>query len=126
MPDPLDNWRWRNPLPQGNALDGIAFGAGRFVAVSRAGSIATLPDGVLWTPTYVGGNLAAVRFFNDIFLARGTILISPDGITWTPQSAGTRCAMSHMAMVDMWRSVRLAHNPAGLGKAKPTEINTRT
>jgi hypothetical protein len=31
--DPLDQWTWRNPLPQGNSLFGIAYGNNQFVAV---------------------------------------------------------------------------------------------
>jgi hypothetical protein len=35
--------------PQGNALQGAAYGGGRFVAVGRAGSILSSADGLTWT-----------------------------------------------------------------------------
>src|SRR5215831_3167031 len=41
-------WSWINPLPQGNALSAVAYGAGRFVAVGRAGTILVRPDGGAW------------------------------------------------------------------------------
>src|SRR5512136_2088465 len=44
--DPLDNWHWRNPLPQGNTLQGVTYGNGTFVAVGENGTILTSPDGV--------------------------------------------------------------------------------
>jgi hypothetical protein len=36
----LDVWNWRNPLPQGNSLNSVAYGNGQFLAV---GNGATLP-----------------------------------------------------------------------------------
>lgn len=42
----LDNWHWRNPLPQGNTLFGVTYGNGTFVAVADYGTIITSPDGV--------------------------------------------------------------------------------
>ena len=44
--DPLDNWHWRNPLPQGNHLSGISYGNGCYVAVGSHGSVLT-EDGFL-------------------------------------------------------------------------------
>jgi len=36
--NPLEQWDWRNPLPQGNNLAGIRFIDGRFVAVGAGPS----------------------------------------------------------------------------------------
>lgn len=47
--DPLDNWHWRNPLPQGNWLNGITYGNDTFVTVGDSGTILTSPDGIEWT-----------------------------------------------------------------------------
>jgi hypothetical protein len=41
-------WRWANPEPQGNTLQGVAHGGGRYVAVGRAGSILSSADGLSW------------------------------------------------------------------------------
>ncbi len=46
--DPLDNWSWRNPLPQGNWLNGVTYGNNTFVAVGGGGSILTSHDGISW------------------------------------------------------------------------------
>jgi hypothetical protein len=42
-------WQWVNPLPQGNTLLAVAYGAGHYVAVGRAGSIVASEDGVSWS-----------------------------------------------------------------------------
>ena len=41
-------WNWVNPLPQGNALQAVTWGNGRYVTVGRAGTILTSADGVSW------------------------------------------------------------------------------
>ena len=92
--DPLDNWHWRNPLPQGNSFNGVAFGNGVFVAVGQLGTIMVSSDGVGWQirPSGVRDNLSAVAFGNGMFVAvgeNGTILISPNGFNWTPGTSVT-------------------------------------
>jgi hypothetical protein len=37
--DPLDHWHWRNPLPQGNNLLGMAYGNDSFIAIGDYGTI---------------------------------------------------------------------------------------
>ena len=37
--DLLDQWYWRNPIPDGNDLNGVAYGNGTFVAVGTGGTI---------------------------------------------------------------------------------------
>ena len=89
--DPLDNWQWRNPLPQGNSLNGVTYGNGIFVVVGDLGTIFTSPDGVTWTQRSSGTtyNLNAVTYGNGIFVAVGeTILTSPDGVAWTESNPG--------------------------------------
>jgi len=88
---PLDNWNWRYPVPQGNSLYGVTFGAGQYVAVGHFGAIVTSAGGITWTERDSGtlATLNAVAFGNGLFIAVGdfgTILISTDGTTWWPVS----------------------------------------
>ena len=90
----LDNWHWRNPLPQGNNLNGIVYGNHTFVTVGDAGTILTSPDGVTWTSRSSGTtyNLYGIVYSSDTFFAVGyngsIIITSPDGITWTSGTSG--------------------------------------
>lgn len=89
----LDDWHWRNPLPQGNDLNDVHFGNGVFVAVGQFGTILTSPDGTAWTVRASGTTktLHGVAFGNGVFVAvgeSGTILTSPDGIAWTARASG--------------------------------------
>ena len=43
-----NEWRWRNPLPQGNTLRSVTYGNGKFVAVGQFGTIMTSVDGDQW------------------------------------------------------------------------------
>src|ERR1700724_2503491 len=43
------DWRWANPLPQGNRLSGVAHGNGLFVAVGGGGVLLVSPDGENWS-----------------------------------------------------------------------------
>jgi hypothetical protein len=100
--DPLDTWTWRNPLPTGNALSGIAYGNGQFVAVGSSGNIVTSADGANWVlrqpPTH--DLISGIAYGNGLFVAVGSkvapelngagqpviiggaILTSTDGVTW--------------------------------------------
>ncbi len=85
------------PLPHSGALNGIAYGAGKFVAVGNSGHIRTSPDGVKWTGQPIVGNYQYddIIFANNQFvvagsvqafggaMSTGVILTSPDGTTWT-------------------------------------------
>jgi hypothetical protein len=89
----LDNWHWRNPLPQGSDLKSVAFGNGRFAAVGEVGTLLTSPDGTNWSliahPTTE--TLQAVSFINGHFMAvgdNGTVLVSTNGTTWQPRITG--------------------------------------
>jgi len=87
--DPLDNWHWRNPLPQGNGFFSVAYGNNTFVALSL--NILTSPDGMTWTPrtakTFLDEGLFGVTYAKNMFVAvGGPICTSPDGVTWTQRS----------------------------------------
>lgn len=46
--DPLGFWHWKNPLPQGNQINGLAYGNNRFVAIGDYGTILISSDGASW------------------------------------------------------------------------------
>ena len=86
--NPLDNWNWRYPLPQGNSLSDVAYGAAKYVAVGDFGTIVSSPDGLTWTQQNSDtlAALHAVTFADGLFVAVGdfgTILTSTDGETWS-------------------------------------------
>jgi hypothetical protein len=66
----------------------VAYGNGRWVAVSSNGKIATSTDGVNWTTKQVGTTyLYGVAYGDDIWVAVGSVVItSTDGINWTTKS----------------------------------------
>lgn len=95
--DPLDDWQWVNPLPQGNRMSAVTYGGGRVVGVGNYGAIihstdvATVPWAVSRPPT--NGDLSAVVFGNGTYVAAGTgagnsgmILTSTDVTNWFKQS----------------------------------------
>ncbi|MRR33536.1 hypothetical protein EG829_02405 [bacterium] len=96
----LDSWQWRSPVPQGNPLDGVAFGSGKFVAVSRAGTIMQSADTASWSINDLGTGISAVRFLNNRFVAvanSGIIFTSPDAVNWSAQVSGTSAALLDVA-----------------------------
>jgi hypothetical protein len=87
MGSPLDNWHWRNPLPQGNSLLDVAANGERYVAVGDHGAIITSQDGETWYEQASGtlATLRAVAFGAGRFVAvgdLGTILTSTNGTNW--------------------------------------------
>ncbi len=82
---------------------GIAYGAGKFVAIANTTSttagIATSPDGVTWTfitSSTITSSWRSITYCGGLFFALlGTtaantrIYTSPDGITWTLQTTAT-------------------------------------
>ncbi|MDF9407124.1 hypothetical protein L7E55_01915 [Pelotomaculum isophthalicicum JI] len=79
MADPLDQWAWRNPLPQGNRLNSVSYGNGIFVAVGSNGTILTSTDsvncnGTNWTIQTSGtlNGFFAVSYGNGTFAAVGS------------------------------------------------------
>ena len=96
--DPLAQWQWKNPLPQGNAIRSVALGPNGFVAVGDMGTIVTSTDGTLWNshkPTGNTSDLKAVSYGKKVFIAvgaAGTILSSSDGSIWNDISANFKPA----------------------------------
>lgn len=89
----LDDWVWRTPVPQGNPLVAVTWGARGFVAVGGGGSILRSADGVTWSPQDAGTNayLSGVAWSGSGYVAvgsGGTILTSPDGSAWTAVASG--------------------------------------
>ena len=66
-------WSWVNPLPQGNTLEAVASGGGRYVAVGRAGTILISADGATWQlrPSGTTADLLDVLWDGSGFLAVG-------------------------------------------------------
>ncbi len=89
---PLDNWHWRNPLPQGNTLSGIAFGQGMFVAVGASGTLMTSADGSHWNVRDVRTtkSLEDITYGAGLFVAvgAGVVLTSTNGTDWSSQTHG--------------------------------------
>ena len=81
---PLGNWHLRDPLPQGNRLNGVTYGKNTFLAVGASGTIVTSGDSVNWTARSSGSTytLYGVAYGKDTFVAVGnfgTIVTSGDG-----------------------------------------------
>jgi len=78
----LEQWYWRNPSPNGNDLNGVAYGNGTFVAVGAGGTILTSADGNLWEHRESGfdNQLNQVIFAQNSFLAvgEGGVILSSD------------------------------------------------
>lgn len=92
----LSHWKWRDPSPQGDALHGIAYGNGLWVAVGEAGVIITSTNKVDWQiEHYLGTHLFDVTFAAGKFVAVGGswgspawALFSTNGHNWTAQQLG--------------------------------------
>ncbi len=99
--EPLLEWQWRNPSPQGNPLHGVASGNGVWVAVGEAGALLVSANGSDWSVNRsVTNDLYDVIFANGLFVAvggtfsatwsfSGDIFTSPDGRVWTRRDSGT-------------------------------------
>lgn len=81
-------------------LNGVCYGAGKFVAVGNGGKIYTSPDGETWTEqtSDVSGDLPFVYYANGKFISRDNssknFLISSDGVTWEKVYAGQQFVTS--------------------------------
>src|SRR5689334_11114593 len=71
--DPLDQWTWRNPLPQGNSLYGVVYANGTYVAVGAVGTILTSTNTVAWVnqSSRTTQTLRDVAYGNGIFVTVG-------------------------------------------------------
>jgi hypothetical protein len=80
---------------------GIAYGAGLWVAVGDAGKVYTSPDGITWTSrtsTFGASAVNAIVWSGTQFVIvgiAGKCATSPDGITWTSRT-------SSFGAVDIW------------------------
>lgn len=101
----LDNWSWRNPLPNGNpqvgphTLYGIIFTNGSFVAVGDSGTVSISTDGTNWTEsaTATTNKLNGITYGNGLFLAvgdGGAVETSINGTNWVLRTSGTTNSFS--------------------------------
>jgi hypothetical protein len=87
-----DGVQWNRPATGTNSsLPGVAYGAGRFVALASAGGTLTSADGEVWSPGNTGQtqSLASIAFGAGRFVSvgfGGTILTSEDGLAWSAVS----------------------------------------
>jgi hypothetical protein len=106
--DPLNNWHWRNPLPNGNpppnaiGLYGIVFTNGQFFAVGANGTENTSGDGTNWTlnATATTNQLNDIIYANGKFVAvgdNGAVETSANGTNWVLQNSGTTSSLSSVA-----------------------------
>lgn len=97
----VSEWKWANPLPQGNDLTDVAWGASQYVAVGLYGTILTSGDGLSWSVGDSGMEAWLYRIIwdgtrfvavgGDTTLAgNGNVATSEDGVNWTLQEVGTR------------------------------------
>lgn len=86
----IDEWRWSRPPPQGNSLNSVAFGNGRFIAVGDLGTLLISTNGTDWAVTNLhNDDLWGVAFGNGTFVAigvLGAIYTSVDGAAWTKRA----------------------------------------
>ncbi len=105
---PLDNWHWRNPLPNGNLpfgphpLNSVIYTNGEFVAVGDTGVVCLSTNGTNWTEslTATTSDLQSVIYGNGLFVAAGAggvIETSANGTNWMIQNSGTTGSLSALA-----------------------------
>jgi photosystem II stability/assembly factor-like uncharacterized protein len=107
---------WRPVTAPAARFRSVCYGAGKFVAVGNAGSVATSANGIDWTrvPSPTPCSLHAIAFGNKKFIAvgnEGAIVRSSDGVHWKSTDvtetrlrgiafgAGTFVAVGHEGLV---------------------------
>ena len=108
--NPLNNWHWRNPLPNGNYvytpvtynLNSIIFTNGVFYGAGSYGVVETSTDGMHWSTnsTATTNQLNDIIYANGGFIAvgnSGTVETSADGTNWVLQNSGTPANLSTVA-----------------------------
>jgi hypothetical protein len=105
--DALDNWHWRNPLPNGNfsqvgSVYGITFADGKLVSVGDFGVVFISGDATNWTPCFtpVTSRLNSVVYGGGKFVAvgeGGTVISSTDGTNWTAGDSGDSGSLHSIA-----------------------------
>lgn len=87
--------------PTSRPLNGVAFGAGRFVTLNDQGQTWTSPDAQTWTPAASLTPRSSLVQAGGVFLAgglAGALASSADGLTWTPRTTnfpGDIYALTH-------------------------------
>ncbi len=107
--DPLSNWNWCYPIPQGRALYAVAYGGGQFIAVGDSGTIVNSGDGYHWTNQVSGvtSPLRGVAYADGEFAAvgdGGIVLLSTNGIGWSQVPALTANSLLGIAGDSSWRA----------------------
>ncbi len=81
------NWKWKNPLPQGNHLTDFAVGDDFILAVGFQGTVLRSEDGASWDFVDIGMQeairAAAAGDGRVMIGGAGYVLSSADGLTWT-------------------------------------------
>ncbi len=92
-----EQWRVATMTLLNDQLDTIAYGGGRYVALSRSGYLGQISsDGESWLGFNQGPpRIQSIAYGNGKFVGAvsspaGAVLISADGQSWTEQDAGTR------------------------------------
>ena len=81
-----DGYNWQNNGSFPNALHGVRYANGQFVAVGDNGSIFESADGTNWTNHSVAtsGSFSGVAFGNGLYAAAGSVAAtSSDGVSWS-------------------------------------------
>lgn len=97
------NWTLENSQFGSRAVTSIGYGAGLFVAVGLAGTLATSPDGGAWTirqSQFGLENIYAIAYGGGLFVvggSNGTVATSPDGKTWTRGASGLQTGIRGLA-----------------------------
>ena len=109
--DPLSQWTWRFPSPQGYTLRAVTYGGGQFVAVGDNGTIITSLDGYHWTNLTFGvfSNLRGVAYATGCYAVVGDegIMISTNAINWNQIPSVTSNALHGIAGNSGWRTNNL-------------------
>ena len=121
-----DGVAWQDLSPAGtqtSELRAVAYAAGRFVAVGKAGAIYVSSDGLVWNTANSGVSLdlQAVQYGGGRFAAvgsNGVILSSTDGLNWQNQSiAGeTGSAYSVVYYRNTWLAVTTSYQTGDSSK----------
>jgi hypothetical protein len=107
--DPLNQWTWRFPYPQGYTLHAVTYGGGQFVAVGDGGTIISSPDGSNWSVQSfdVFPDLSGVAYADGEYAAVGTggvILVSSNAASWTQMPSVTGNSLHGIAGDSNWRT----------------------
>jgi uncharacterized delta-60 repeat protein len=119
-------WAWQNRLPTSNDLRGVAFGAGKYVAVGLGGTLVNSSNGTTWVaqPQRPPLGLNDIFFNGSQFVAvgfGGNVLVSGDGENWTETNVGDGTTLAGVTfghgkwvIVGTGGSIYTATSPTGL------------